>query len=797
MIIASAFCFLLTASMSNPPINPQKPVVKTEAHIGPIPAPKGEPLVAPGRVEGTAVFPEKSRISGAGKWIWVQGDPLSAQFIKAVELESKPKKAVVRITAECSYRLYVNDQLVSRGPADVGRDYDIGPTGPWFYDVVDVSRWTKAGANSIAVEVISRPLVQSEGALGKPGLWLEADLGSLKLGSDETWLASENRNTAFESASKGEPLAGRGEVLTLNPLTAPSLWSKSADKWEPARLAKDAERPMIQSEIPAPLEAIYPSTSFNRVHGGIEAAKKIKAVSDGGFSVRFDRVLSAHVVIKVTGGSGAVLSVMPNERDAPGFNRAVRLKLGEGLQSFEVPFYDSFSTINIEATGVTKPFEIEEVRAVFRSYPVKYRGEFECSDPKLNETWKIGRWATQICMQTHHLDSPHHQEPISDPGDYLIESLISYNTFGEAGLAKQDLRKYAQIIRSRGGKVFHTSYALLWLQMLIEYWRHTGDKKLLLELAPTAFQLVDTWETWRGDNGLISNPPNFMFIDWVELEGFNLHHPPAVIGQGVLTAFYYRSLQDVAEIAKVTGDLERVRRSSELRQQVKKAFNTELWSSVRQQFRDGKPNQSKSPTGTWLPPDKQIETFSSQVNILACAYGLAPGNKAQQILNKVMESGPANCQPYFMHFAFDALHATGLYNSWATKQMRRWQPVSDTQTFPEMWDRGDLSHAWQCTPTYQLSSRVLGISPLSPGYKRVLIQPSPCDLEWAQGSVPTPLGSVKVRWERTGTQFDLKVTIPAGASAVINLPDGSTKEVSGGEHKLSCPYPSVGPGTSK
>ena len=394
-------------------------------------------------------------------------------------------------------------------------------------------------------------------------------------------------------------------------------------------------------------------------------------------------------------------------------------------------------------------------------------------------------------MQTHHLDSPHHQEPISDPGDYLIESLISYNTFGEAGLAKQDLRKYAQIIRNRNSKVFHTSYALLWLQMLVEYWQHTGDESLLRELAPTAFQLVDTWETWRGSNGLVSNPPNFMFIDWVELEGFNLHHPPAVIGQGVLTAFYYRALEDIERISKVTGDSGRALRSVELRDQVRKAFNRELWSVDRELFRDGKPGESKSPLGTWLPADKQIETFSSQVNILACAYGIAPENAASPVLTKVMESGPANCQPYFMHFAFDALDRTGLFNQYGTKQMLRWKVVPDTKTFPEMWDRGDLSHAWQCTPTYQLSARVLGISPLSPGFKQVRIKPTVCDLTWARGSVPTPKGDVKVQWERAGDQFVLETVIPKGANALINLPDGSSKNVRAGRHRVVCPLPST------
>ncbi len=765
-------------------------MTQSASHLGPIPAVSGKVSVSPGRVEGLAVKPLTSKPTGVGKWIWTDGDPVALRFKKVIETKTLPRRSTVRISAECSYRLYVNDQLVARGPADVGRDYDIGPTGPWFYDVVDISKWIKRGPNTLAVEVISRALVQSEGRLGKPGLWLEAEIGQLKIGSDETWQVSPNESLNFAEAQAGEPLSGKGSFLTLGHQSPPSLWeSENPNSWVTARVVKAAERPVLQSEIPAPMEANYLSNGYSRITGGAKIAGKPSFVSDGAFSLDFDRVLSAHIVLTVNGGDGAVLSVMPNERKSAGYHRAVRLKLGKGKQSFEIPFFDSFSTINLQATGVKSPIEVEEVRAVFRSYPVRYQGEFECNDAALNEIWKVGRWSTQICMQTHHLDSPHHQEPISDPGDYLIESLISYNTFGEAGLAKQDLRKYAQIIRNRKSKVFHTSYALLWLQMLIEYWQHTGDESLLRELAPTAFDLVDTWETWRGSNGLISNPPNFMFIDWVELEGFNLHHPPAVIGQGVLTAFYYRALEDVQRISNFLGESKRANRCSELRDSVRFAFNRELWSAQKGLYRDGKPGQSKSPIGTWLPEDKSIETFSSQVNILASAYGIAPAKEAPLILRKVMESGPSNCQPYFMHFAFDALEETGLFDTWATKQMRRWKVVPDTQTFPEMWDRGDLSHAWQCTPTYQLSRRVLGVSPIAPGFKQIRIQPLLCDLTWARGTVPTPLGPVKVSWQRSAAELNLEVTIPKGSEAEVVLPDQSKKKVGPGKHKLRCPLP--------
>lgn len=757
------------------------------SHLGPIPLPQRRVSVGPGRVEGRATMPEKIAPSGMGRWIWTAGEPFAARFFKKIECAKVPDRAVVRITSECSYRLYVNGQIVSRGPADVGRDYDLGPTGPWLYDVVDVKPWMTQGANNVAVEVVSRPLVQSEGRLGKPGLWLEADVDNLRVGSDASWLASPSPGLSLDVPRQGEPLFDKGQFLTLKGDLPSEEWMEGRGAtYRPAILANTAQRPLLQSEIPAPMEAIYPMTGYTRVHGGVTIKGKPRFTGPGGFAVRFDRVLSAHVVLRVQGGEGAVLTVMPNEKDSAGYNRAVRLELGKGPQTFEVPFFDSFSTITLEATGVTTPIVIDEVRAVFRSYPVRYRGEFECNDPGLNAIWKSGRWSTQICMQTHHLDSPHHQEPISDPGDYLIESLISYNVFGEAGLARQDLRKYGQIIRDRKSKVFHTSYALLWLQMLVEYWQHTGDKSLIEELAPTAYSLVDTWETWRGPNGLVSNPPNFMFIDWVEIEGFNLHHPPAVIGQGVLTAFYYRALEDTAKIAEFLGDAPRKQRSLERRVSLREAFNRELWSGSDGLFRDGKPGQSQTPVGTWVPADKQIETFSSQVNILACAYGLAPENEAKAVLSKVMKSGPANCQPYFMHFAFDALERTGLYNECATPQMRRWKLIPDTQTFFEMWDRGDLSHAWQCTPTYQLSARILGVSPLTPGYRQIKIQPLVCDLQWAKGKIPTPQGDVKVSWERTGKEFRLRAEIPKGARATIVMPDATLRDAGPGSHSFHC-----------
>ena len=143
-------------------------------------------------------------------------------------------------------------------------------------------------------------------------------------------------------------------------------------------------------------------------------------------------------------------------------------------------------------------------------------------------------------------------------------------------------------------------------------------------MAPYVHELLDTYASWRGKNGLISEAPNYMFMDWVDIGGFGCHHPPAVIGQGYLTAFYYHGLEMASRVAGMTGDTARVAKYAQLRREIAAAFNRELWVAGKGLYRDGKPFQTSVKPGQWLPADKDIETFSPHVNLLAVLYDLAP-----------------------------------------------------------------------------------------------------------------------------------------------------------------------------
>ena len=486
--------------------------------------------------------------------------------------------------------------------------------------------------------------------------------------------------------------------------------------------------------------------------------------------------------MKVRGHKGARLVLTPSEHDAPGANRQSEIILRDGIQTFELPYFDSFSVINIKAEGVTEPIEIEDVRCVFTSYPVRYLGSFKCNDANYNRIWDVCRWVTQICMQTHHLDSPHHQEPISDAGDYLIESLNSFYAFGEGTLARQDLKKIARTLEQRNYQSFHTSYSLLWLRMLVQYYEYTGDETLLKQLAPHVERLMDRFEEYIGQNGLVSQAPNYMFMDWVEIEGFNLHHPPAVIGQGYMTALFYQALGDAISVENIAKTLNRSDHYESLRKRIHHSFESELWNPSQGLFRDGKPFQTSIKPNQWLPADKDIETFSSQVNTLAVSCGLANAERSKSIMKVILLRPDMNCQPYFMHFVFDAMDKAGIFQSDAKKQLDRWKIVPDTQSFHEMWTVGDLSHAWNATPMVQMSGRILGVLPTKPGYTEFTIKPFPLGLSWAKGKVPTPHGPIAVSWKRNGLKMDIDFTVQIGTKATV-----AGKVFGPGKHEITIP----------
>lgn len=62
--------------------------------------------------------------------------------------------------------------------------------------------------------------------------------------------------------------------------------------------------------------------------------------------------------------------------------------------------------------------------------------------------------------------------------------------------------------------------------------------------------------------------------------------------------------------------------------------------------------------------------------------------------------------------------------------------------------RHSFCHGWASGPTSWLSEYVLGVRVVEPGCRALLIEPHLGDLEWVEGTFPTPYGVVSIRHEK-------------------------------------------------
>ncbi|MGD0775076.1 MAG: alpha-L-rhamnosidase C-terminal domain-containing protein [Candidatus Solibacter sp.] len=112
--------------------------------------------------------------------------------------------------------------------------------------------------------------------------------------------------------------------------------------------------------------------------------------------------------------------------------------------------------------------------------------------------------------------------------------------------------------------------------------------------------------------------------------------------------------------------------------------------------------------------------------------------------------------PFFLFFSLEALFQRNMPEIALNVIRRDWgaMSASGTRTCWETfkhderhWTRS-VCHAWSAAPAVYLPSRVLGIRPVEPGYRKLVIAPCTADLQWARGSVATPYGPIFASWRR-------------------------------------------------
>lgn len=391
------------------------------------------------------------------------------------------------------------------------------------------------------------------------------------------------------------------------------------------------------------------------------------------------------------------------------------------------------------------------VRASF--HPVRYRGAFACSDPRLDAIWMRSAYTLRLCMQDFLVDGLK-RDRMPWVGDLALSVMANAYTFAEDGIVRRTLTG----LHSGGIATSHLNgivdYTLWWpIALQLQRW-YSGRSDDGCATAERLRDLLDQLERRCGADGLLrAAPGDWVFIDWV-----------AMRKDGVVTAvqvLWAWALDAIAGLAAQAGDEASARRARSRATQVRRALRR-AWG----------------PAGYRMLVDRDSATCR-HATLLATLGGVLPrGGRAIARGTLAGDAALAVGTPFMGALQAAALGRLGGAESALAQIRSAWGGMLDlgATAFWEAFDpaqQGDqhlgfygrpfgksLCHAWGSGPAALLPEVLLGIRPLAAGWTRIAVEPQLCGLDWAAATVPTPLGDLEVEARADG---GLTMSVPAGA----------------------------------
>lgn len=769
-----------------------------------------------------------------GRWIWTQPEDSGsylqpntyARFRKAFEIAEVPPALQVRVTADSRFRLFINGRQIARGPVRCE------PTTQSF-QTLDLAPYLQPGPNLLAALVHFIGESTAFYVPGRPGFWLDCpDNPDLSTGTG--WQGQDARDyrcehtarileqmgwsehndarlapegwlqAAFDAAEWNpavevgiypcEPWTGlvEQEIPALVEHELAALGLKGPYTWQPghpqpdqtvAQQMRDRRRWPIPEGNPEPATDLISPRLPHPVHE-TEAQAQLEAgqsvVIDMGVETAgyLELDLEAHEGVTLDASYGEYLdgdgSSIP-----PGFNMADRYVTRQGRQIWQVFEKRGFRYVTLDAGG---PVRLHAARVFAPRLPFSFH-RFRCSDPRLNEIWRLSAYTLQLNMEDAFTDCQW-RERGQWLGDARVEALMSYYTFGGGSLVRRLLLQVARSM-SADGKVhafvptrnpcYIPTWSLCYPLIAHEYHVHTGDIETLRQVYEPLERSVQHFDPWKRD-GLLQDLPDWIFIDWAPVDTRG--------ACAALNAFYCGALRAMESIAHALRNEAAVREWAKRRAEAVASFSRLFWDPERQAYADA-----------WQ--DGRISPVVGQAaNSCAVHFGAAADERIQPAMDAIFHNvllpfhwthGPhvnldslrghvvASGSPYMSFYVLGALRTAGRHGQALDYIRRHWgRMLEDGATVTqEMWQqqRGDLSsraHGWSAAPAYDLPAWVLGVQPLEPGWAALSINPHMSGLQWAQAAVPTPHGVVHV----TVRGNTLDAQLPEGVRARVHNGSG-------------------------
>ncbi len=396
-----------------------------------------------------------------------------------------------------------------------------------------------------------------------------------------------------------------------------------------------------------------------------------------------------------------------------------------------------FRFVRIDMMDANVELILKEVRAMFTFRDIPYLGSFHSSDTLLNKIWMTGAYTVHLNMQDYLWDGIK-RDRLVWVGDMHPETAAIAAVFGYNEVVPKSLDLSRDITPLPGWMNGISTYSLWWIIIHRDWYMYNGDLTYLRQQKDYLEKLLDHIVSKIDDNGK-ETLDGTRFLDW----------PSSENKKGVdagLQAMMVLGMQAGIDLCKILKETHKL-----------KQYEAAL---VRLQSYVPDANQSK------------------QAGALMALAGLMPADKADKEIISV--GGARNFSTFYGYYMLQAMAKAGNHQG-ALDMIRTywgamlqlgattfwedfnldWLPGAsriDELPLPGQKDihgdygaycyigfRHSLCHGWAAGPTPWLSEHVLGVKIAAPGSRVVNIKPNLGDLEFAEGTFPTPYGLINVK----------------------------------------------------
>ncbi|HYW97082.1 MAG TPA: family 78 glycoside hydrolase catalytic domain [Bacteroidales bacterium] len=713
-------------------------------------------------------------------------------FRRTFRVRKVPRRFEIKISADKRYKLFVNGEYAGTGP-------QLSDLSHWKYDSYDIASYLEKGSNLIAVEVDYFGRYGGMSMISaRPAFWFSCDRIP-SLNTPGKWQYTVNKSRLPVPVVNGVDVRG-GFLAPACDSVIDSLkqqgWNRpgfSTDDWTDASI--DEVSRTNGEPLPWKMEARnipHMEREVTRFERLVRAKGPVRVSEVSAASPSF--TIPPHTHVTVLFDNGLLTAGFPELHYSKGKNATVRIRyaeslyargnrdregnlVGEGLKKgnrdmtlgkvmvgyhdvilpdgrddavFTPSWFRTYRYVRLEINTAEDSLRIDDFHGVFTAYPFEEKASFSSDNPGLKTIWETAWRTARLCAWETYMDCPYYEQ-LQYVGDTRIQALISLYVSGDDRLMRNALLQFSYSADSTGltsaaypgrGKSIIPPFSLFWTLMVHDYYMMRDDSAFVFSFLDKVKGVLD-WHKQYLDpsSGMLADVPYWNFVDWTEQwPWIPEKHTGGVPAGGsggrssILSLQYAWALKSAAGLFAAAGRQDEADQYMQLARDVNRGTFVNCWDEEKNMLADS--------------PEKT--EYSQHANILAVITGLVPAYEAGNFIERIaFDKDLVQATIYYRFFLDRALEIAGRGDLFL-ELLDPWEDMLKLglTTFAEKADptRSDC-HGWSASPNYEFLATVCGIKPNEPGFKSVLIQPSPGNLQRIEASMPHPEGIIRFRYE--------------------------------------------------